>query len=72
MINMAKNFKKSILWKQGKYDEIEKFDEYYADYIDDIWDSSNMHRLIIHQKGKKKIVETKHSKIDLAEVRDKF
>ena len=32
-MNLIKNFEKSILWRQGKYDEIEKFDELYSDKI---------------------------------------
>lgn len=31
-----KNFKKSILWRQGKLDDINNFDSLYSDYLDDI------------------------------------
>ena len=38
MIQIVKNFKKAILWKQGKTDEIDDFDEVHKDYVATICD----------------------------------
>lgn len=53
MLNIVKNLKKSILWRQGKFDEIDNFDEIHADYINEIINSGRMRRMITMKKDNK-------------------
>lgn len=50
MLNIVKNFKKSILWRAGKFDEIDNFDALHADYINEIINSGRMRRMITIKK----------------------
>ena len=35
IVNLITNFEKSLLWRQGKFDDIENFNELYRERIED-------------------------------------
>ena len=53
MLSVVKNLKKSMLWRVGKFDEIDNFDEIHADYINEIINSGRMRRMITFKKDNK-------------------
>ena len=66
IINLIKNFEKSLLWRQGKLDEIENFDELYGDKIQRQCDLNDIRRLTIQSKMQtmmaQKSMEFRHSR----------
>ena len=47
MMKVIHSFKKSILWRQDKQEEIEYFDQIHAEYVKNICKLGNMKRMVI-------------------------